>query len=88
MRLSYTRERDIVRFEPYLSFKKDNIEFAKLPMGLLYDLTFISPEGSLIKGPELSKDEAYTTIVDMIKTELNDPSLEGELETIFLELKK
>lgn len=57
-------------------------------MELLYDLTFISPEGSLFKGLELSKDEAYTTIVDMIKTELNDPSLEGELKNNFIRLEK
>lgn len=86
-RITFKRIVDEVNFCPRLIFLKDDKEFARLSMELIQDLTFKSPPDSPFKGPEFTVDEAYAEILNALKYELNDETLEEELERVLTELK-
>jgi len=73
-------------FQPMIKFYKDGDEFARLNLELIQDLTFKSPPNFPFKGPELSMEDAKAEILEMLKCELNDPELEGELVSVLTEM--
>ena len=86
-RITFKKIVDEVNFCPMLIFLKDDKEFARLSMELIQDLTFKSPPDSPFKGPELTREEAYSEILHSLKYELDDPVLNEEFERVLIELK-
>lgn len=86
-RITFKRIVDEINFCPRLIFLKDDKEFARLSMELIQDLTFKSPPDSPFKGPEFTTEEAYEEILHALKYELNDSTLNEELEEALKDLK-
>jgi hypothetical protein len=86
-RITTCRKIDEINFVPKISFCKDGVEFAQLNLELIQDLTFKSPMNSPFKGPEFTMDEAYNEILHCLKHDLNDSSLDQELEEVLKNLK-